>query len=51
MDSLNDCVKEYTIQLGKGQIQKAYRGIMTFMSDLKSPDNGPQGDSDSLESS
>jgi hypothetical protein len=29
-------VKEYVIQLGKGQIQTAYRGIMTFMSDLRS---------------
>jgi hypothetical protein len=35
MDSLNDSVREYTIQLGKGHIQKAYKGIMTFMSDLK----------------
>ena len=36
MSSLGDCVKEYAIQLSKGQIQTAYRGIMTFMSDLKS---------------
>jgi hypothetical protein len=32
---LNDYVREYTAQLGKRQIQKAYRGIMAFMSDLK----------------
>jgi hypothetical protein len=36
MGSLGDCVKEYAIQLSKGQIQTAYRGIMTFMSDLRS---------------
>ncbi|MHC1679469.1 MAG: hypothetical protein AB9886_02960 [Candidatus Cryosericum sp.] len=36
MGSLGDCVKEYVIQLSKGQIQTAYRGIMTFMSDLRS---------------
>jgi len=35
MDSLNNYVKEYTIQLRKGQIQKAYRGIMAFMSGLR----------------
>ncbi|MHB1314706.1 MAG: DUF7000 family protein [Christensenellales bacterium] len=35
MGSLNDHVKEYTIQLSKGHIQKAYKGIMTFMSDLR----------------
>jgi hypothetical protein len=35
MDSLNNHIQEYTIQLSKGHIQKAYRGIMTFMSDLK----------------
>jgi hypothetical protein len=34
MDSLNNHVREYTIQLSKGQIQKAYKGIMTFMSGL-----------------
>ena len=34
MDSINDAVKEYTTQLSKGQIQKAYKGIMTFMSGL-----------------
>mgnify|MGYP001024818597 CR=1 FL=1 len=34
MESLNNHILEYKIQLGKGQIQKAYRGIMTFMSGL-----------------
>jgi hypothetical protein len=34
VDSLNNHVREYTIQLSKGHIQKAYRGIMTFMSSL-----------------
>jgi hypothetical protein len=36
VSSLGDCVKEYVIQLSKGQIQTAYRGIMTFMSELRS---------------
>jgi hypothetical protein len=36
MGSLNDSIREYTNQLEKGHIQKAYKGIMTFMSDLKS---------------
>ncbi|MDD4089984.1 MAG: hypothetical protein PHP29_09875 [Tissierellia bacterium] len=35
MQSLNDFINEYTTQLRKGQIQKAYNGIMTFMSELK----------------
>ena len=35
MQSLNESVKEYTAQLQHGQIQKAYKGIMTFMSSLK----------------
>ncbi len=34
MDSINDAVLEYTTQLRKGQIQKAYKGIMGFMSGL-----------------
>ena len=34
MNSLNNHIREYTIQLSKGQIQKAYKGIMTFMSGL-----------------
>jgi hypothetical protein len=35
MQTLNDAIKEYTAQLQKGQIQEAYKGIMTFMSGLK----------------
>ena len=35
MQSLNESVREYTAQLQHGQIQKAYKGIMTFMSGLK----------------
>lgn len=35
MESLNAIIEEYTAQLRKGQIQKAYKGIMTFMSGLK----------------
>ena len=34
MDSLYNHIREYKIQLGKGQIQKAYKGIMTFMYSL-----------------
>lgn len=34
MDSLNNYVREYTIELSKGLIQKAYKGIMFFMSGL-----------------
>jgi len=36
MNSLNKHIKEYRLQLSKGHIQKAYKGIMTFMSGLKS---------------
>jgi len=36
MDSLNDSIREYTETLKKGRIQRAYRGIMTFMADLRS---------------
>ncbi len=36
MTNLNDAINEYTAQLQKGQIQIAYKGIMTFMSTLKS---------------
>ncbi|OUL08698.1 hypothetical protein B0533_07300 [Sedimentibacter sp. SX930] len=36
MESLNECIMEYTAQLRKGQIQKAYKGILTFMSELRS---------------
>ena len=35
MQTLNESVREYTAQLQLGQIQKAYKGIMTFMSGLK----------------
>jgi hypothetical protein len=35
MVSLNVHIREYTAQLGNGHIQKAYKGIMTFMSDLR----------------
>ena len=35
MNSLNKDVQEYKKQLDKGQIQKAYRGILSFMSDLR----------------
>lgn len=36
MNSLNEQIKEYTSQLHKGHIQKAYKGIMTIMTDLRS---------------
>ena len=36
MESINECIKEYAAQLSKGQIQKAYKGILTFMSELRS---------------
>lgn len=36
MDSMNELIREYKAQLTKGKIQKAYKGIMTFMVDLKS---------------
>ena len=36
MTSLNTYINEYTQQLAKGSIQKAYRGIMAFMSDFRS---------------
>jgi len=35
VDALNDDIAEYMNQLSKGQIQKAYRGIMSFMSGLR----------------
>lgn len=35
MPTLNDAIAEYTAQLQTGQIQIAYKGIMTFMSALK----------------
>lgn len=33
--TLNDAVRAYTQQLNEGKIQQAYRGIMAFMSQLK----------------
>ena len=36
MESINESIKEYAAQLSKGRIQKAYKGIMTFMSELRS---------------
>lgn len=47
--SRNADVREYTAQLKKGQIQNAYRGIMAFMSGLRSvmvnkhPDDAASG--------
>jgi len=35
MDSLDEQIQEYRNQLRKGYLQKAYQGIMTFMSALK----------------
>ncbi|KNZ40845.1 DUF7000 family protein [Acetobacterium bakii] len=35
MDSLNNYIQEYTQQLEKGRIQKAYKGIIAFMSELR----------------
>ena len=35
MESINECIKEYATQLSKGRIQKAYKGIMTFMAELR----------------
>jgi hypothetical protein len=35
MNSLNEQIREYKNQLNRGYIQKAYKGIMNFMSDLK----------------
>jgi hypothetical protein len=36
MGSLNDHIREYRLQLKEGRIQTAYKGIMTFMSGMKS---------------
>lgn len=36
MESMNHHIQEYKDALTKGHIQKAYKGIMTFMTDLKS---------------
>ena len=35
MISLGDDIREYTNQLRSGQIQRAYRGVLGFMSDLR----------------
>lgn len=35
MESMNNHINEYTQQLKKGRIQKAYKGIMAFMTGLK----------------
>lgn len=35
MESLNGQIRDYTAQLSNGHIQKAYRGIMSFMSGLR----------------
>ena len=35
MTSMNELVREYTLQPSKNMIQKAYRGIMSFMADLR----------------
>jgi len=35
MDALNSHIREYTSHLRKGNIQKAYRGILSFMSGLR----------------
>jgi hypothetical protein len=34
MESLNDHIREYRLHLKKGHIQKAYKGIMSFMAGL-----------------
>ena len=35
MDSLGEDILEYNRQLGEGSIQRAYRGIMAFMANLR----------------
>ena len=35
MDTLNDHIRAYTALLAQGHIQKAYRGIIGFMTELK----------------
>jgi len=44
MTSMNELVREYTLQLSKNMIQKAYRGIMSFMADLRSDLEGKYPD-------
>jgi hypothetical protein len=46
MGSLQDQVEEYANQLKEGHIQKAYRGIMTFMSEVKAYLEGKYPDYD-----
>ena len=36
MESLRENLNEYRIQLEKGSIQKAYRGLMEYIMELKS---------------
>lgn len=33
--SLNDCIKEYKAQLEIGTIQKAYKGLMKYIMELR----------------
>lgn len=35
MDDLQFCIEEYSRLLGQGHIQKAYRGILSYMAVLK----------------
>ena len=35
MESLQECINEYRKQMGKGIIQKGYRGLMEYIMDLK----------------
>ena len=35
MESLHECMNEYRKQLEKGYIQKAYRGLMEYIMDLR----------------
>lgn len=35
MESFHEYMKEYRKQLGKGSIQKAYRGLMDYFMDLR----------------
>ncbi|MCE5271520.1 hypothetical protein LLH00_09590 [bacterium] len=35
MPSFQECMSEYRLQLGKGAIQKAYKGLMEYMQALK----------------
>lgn len=44
MSTLNDHVREYANALSKGSIQKAYKGIMALMTDLKIYLEGKHGD-------